>query len=862
MLSNLLGGWNMFGGSAKKSPSPPKSRDASPSKSKRDASPSKSKRDASPSKSRRDFSVSPPKKRNEDQPKKSGFFGGFLSKKVEPPKEDDPVKPLPRKAKKKEEPDPNSKEEKKERKSKKESSKEEKIEPLWSCEAKSKDELLRIWATPIEMLETENEKHTLRLLLKFNGAYEKYMGSKEVADKRKKHAVKLGSHIKWENAGKIISTDIDFRARQLLNEIERVAFLKDGWASTDILMGSDQKYPAKILRSKLEIELDNLLRDEIMNRERYERARKEVDYDSDGEMPERPGRHTNLEQEKELDEVEKNQPVVVYTDPIMKRIMHKVAYRAKKREIRKMHLKHESLEEEVVRVRRFLAKEAAITGDKLAQVIALKKLGKGACKACLTKPCSWKIYKEEKPLMDRKQEVDKEAERVRLNFEKRVFESVVALSAVKGGTTTFSRDDLIYELMHESAELTRQIQLSRIDKEYHDAMATNVDYFEVTSLHGYPIAFWIDNARTALDHEHTRLIAYDIAKESIETILDRMLEAWVFGEFKTGAVEIFSELDLHEQAQGYEEEETPGKDKSQVVMSNKIDNTKNLKVARDGNKFEKSLNEIESTLRFGLFSIAIFYFRALYYIRMQAKAKLKAMRREQKAKETAIASYKKIKPAFEEEDDDDSDKEDVVIMTEERLKEIEDEKNAMVRKKKYDAVLSNINIGNYRRMNREREEIEDSSVGLQELVFRQKLEANSITSIQKVFRGHIGRKAAKRWALKYAEFTAMYNLLTSCQVCIARYWKGYITRVRTINKRLEMASIIALKRAQETTFDEEVYWETHPYQRFKRDQREWYDNTFRKNQTVDAFDKLTEEEEGTLVNKTMNSILNDDEEHD
>jgi hypothetical protein len=70
-------------------------------------------------------------------------------------------------------------------------------------------------------------------------------------------------------------------------------------------MRSDQKYPAKILRSKLEIELDNLLRDEIMNRERYERARKEVDYDSDGEMPERPGRHTNLEQEKELEEIEK-----------------------------------------------------------------------------------------------------------------------------------------------------------------------------------------------------------------------------------------------------------------------------------------------------------------------------------------------------------------------------------------------------------------------------------------------------------------------------------------------------------------------------------------------------------------------------
>jgi len=335
-----------------------------------------------------------------------------------------------------------------------------------------------------------------------------------------------------------------------------------------------------------------------MNRERYERARKEVEYDSDDELPERPGRHTELEKEKEAEERRKRE-LVVYADPEMKRIMHKVAYRAKRREIRKMHLKHESLQEEVLRVRRFLAKEAAITGDKLAEVIALKKLGRGACKACLTKPCSWKLYKDEKPLVERKREVNKELERVRLNFDKRVFESVVALSAVKGGTTTFSRDDLTYELMNESADLDRQIQLTRIDKEFHDCMAATTDFFEVNALHGYPVAFWIDNARIALDHEHTRLISYDIAAESIEIILDRMLESWQFGEFKTGTVDILSELDLHEQAQGYQEEETPGKDKSQVVMSNRIDDTKGLKVARDGNKFEKALNEIESTLRFG-----------------------------------------------------------------------------------------------------------------------------------------------------------------------------------------------------------------------------------------------------------------------
>lgn len=79
---------------------------------------------------------------------------------------------------------------------------------------------------------------------------------------------------------------------------------------------------------------------------------------------------------------------------------------------------------------------------------------------------------------------------------------------------------------------------------------------------------------------------------------------------------------------------------------------------------------------------------------------------------------------------------------------------------------------------------------------------------------------------------AINALLNACAVRIQRQFRGFRARVFVITKRLQMAQLIALMRDQEASVDEEVYWETHPWQRFKRRQREWVDKKFRSQDQV------------------------------
>lgn len=96
-----------------------------------------------------------------------------------------------------------------------------------------------------------------------------------------------------------------------------------------------------------------------------------------------------------------------------------------------------------------------------------------------------------------------------------------------------------------------------------------------------------------------------------------------------------------------------------------------------------------------------------------------------------------------------------------------------------------------------------------------------VFALLQVFRGHVGRKVAKRWALKRAELGAMNALLNATAICLQRYWRGYMGRQFTIYKRTEMAHFIALMRVQESAVDEELYWQTHPWTRFKKNRKEW-----------------------------------------
>ena len=49
---------------------------------------------------------------------------------------------------------------------------------------------------------------------------------------------------------------------------------------------------------------------------------------------------------------------------------------------------------------------------------------------------------------------------------------------------------------------------------------------EVISLHGYSMMLWTNNARVALEGRQSRMVAFTVAKEAVDDILDWMLEGW------------------------------------------------------------------------------------------------------------------------------------------------------------------------------------------------------------------------------------------------------------------------------------------------------------------------------------------------
>jgi len=161
------------------------------------------------------------------------------------------------------------------------------------------------------------------------------------------------------------------------------------------------------------------------------------------------------------------------------------------------------------------------------------------------------------------------------------------------------------------------------------------------------------------------------------------------------------------------------------------------------------------------------------------------------------------------------------------------------------------------------------------VIRRQRLELNSIVTLQRMYRGHVGRKAARRWYLKRAELKAMTFLLTAAAICVQRIYRGHLARVFTVVKRTEMAQFIALMRVQEAAADEEMYWQTHPWSRFKMKRREWLTkklNDYRGGSDMGKT-RLTAEEQAELEGKSLEEIkrkidgfdvdaVDDDEEDD
>merc|ERR1719197_2349557 len=125
-------------------------------------------------------------------------------------------------------------------------------------------------------------------------------------------------------------------------------------------------------------------------------------------------------------------------------------------------------------------------------------------------------------------------------------------------------------------------------------------------------------------------------------------------------------------------------------------------------------------------------------------------------------------------------------------------------------------VGEERKRLREEKEKAEAAAKLHEKVRREKREKEAAAVLERTYRGHLGRKAARRWAMKKAELSAMNALMNASAITMQRVWRGYMGRLRASEVRMEMAEFIAMIRMEEAAADEEEYWRTHTFARFKR----------------------------------------------
>jgi hypothetical protein len=75
---------------------------------------------------------------------------------------------------------------------------------------------------------------------------------------------------------------------------------------------------------------------------------------------------------------------------------------------------------------------------------------------------------------------------------------------------------------------------------------------------------------------------------------------------------------------------------------------------------------------------------------------------------------------------------------------------------------------------------------------RQRDAKRSCIAFQKLYRGHLGRRAAKRWAAKKAELEAMFALMTAAASSIQRVFRGFVGRMAAAEMRAEVNGLCLL----------------------------------------------------------------------
>jgi hypothetical protein len=87
--------------------------------------------------------------------------------------------------------------------------------------------------------------------------------------------------------------------------------------------------------------------------------------------------------------------------------------------------------------------------------------------------------------------------------------------------------------------------------------------------------------------------------------------------------------------------------------------------------------------------------------------------------------------------------------------------------------------------------------------------SNAAVGVQKVYRGHLGRKIAKKWAMRRQEIDGQRALFCVAALTIQRFYRGYWARLHSGEMRKELVAFIFDLRLKEAQENEEALWQTH-----------------------------------------------------
>lgn len=301
------------------------------------------------------------------------------------------------------------------------------------------------------------------------------------------------------------------------------------------------------------------------------------------------------------------------------------------------------------------------------------------CMACDASPCQWQPSCDEDSLTKQKKRLYHDLKELQKLEPCEIIslQSSVTRSEMNGDENLYSPNDVIKNLLNEIKEIDASIKLSSIDKELHDAFSTASESVIVKSIHGFPTTIQRESAIQALQYEHNRIIARELAAETLDKILHWMLEGWFFG--------LRDNCDGTEVSISHDDSRERGTMRSKAHVIQITSNADTMRAANAKNDSDDNLKHIENCMRYGLFCITFWYFRTLS--------------RTKREKETWSGVYDAVTSAKK------------TRLSAERIKMIEEERNIAFRRARMEESMEKARRGEEKkRLRLERERLEKVSI--------------------------------------------------------------------------------------------------------------------------------------------------------